>query len=304
MARAPILPTNHDDPNGTGAKVRQANDEFKRRIRKCRDAYLAVLDSIQFTSYTVNVKRYEFLTLPDVLARALDTAADLVDQFLGADDVRSWWALQYVIPAYEKGAAAAWRNLGVQSTEYQSMRPSLQSLLTSEPYQRRIGLISAREFELMKGLSSDVKQGLSQQLTAGLAQGIGPKEIARNITLQTGIEERRAERIARTEINQALRTARMDETTDAAQRLGVNVRVLHISALSPTTRATHAARHGNLYTVEAERDWFAESGQAVNCKCSTSEVLVDDSGKPLSPGLIARLDRSREAWQARNEKAE
>jgi len=304
MARAPILPTNHDDPNGTGAKVRQANDEFKRRIRKCRDAYLAVLDSIQFTSYTVNVKRYEFLTLPDVLARSLDTAADLVDQFLGADDVRSWWTLQYVIPAYEKGAAAAWRNLGVQSTEYQLMRPSLQSLLTSEPYQRRIGLISAREFELMKGLSSDVKQGLSQQLTAGLAQGIGPKEIARNITLQTGIEERRAERIARTEINQALRTARMDETTDAAQRLGVNVRVLHISALSPTTRATHAARHGNLYTVEAERDWFAESGQAVNCKCSTSEVLVDNQGKPLSPGLIARLDRSREAWQARNEKAE
>jgi hypothetical protein len=304
MARAPILPTNHDDPNGTGAKVRQANDEFKRRIRKCRDAYLAVLDSIQFTSYTVNVKRYEFLTLPDVLARSLDTAADLVDQFLGADDVRSWWTLQYVIPAYEKGAAAAWRNLGVQSTEYQLMRTSLQSLLTSEPYQRRIGLISAREFELMKGLSSDVKQGLSQQLTAGLAQGIGPKEIARNITLQTGIEERRAERIARTEINQALRTARMDETTDAAQRLGVNVRVLHISALSPTTRATHAARHGNLYTVEAERDWFAESGQAVNCKCSTSEVLVDDQGKPLSPGLIARLDRSREAWQARNEKAE
>lgn len=304
MARAPILPTNHDDPNGTGAKVRQANDEFKRRIRKCRDAYLAVLDSIQFTSYTVNVKRYEFLTLPDVLARSLDTAADLVDQFLGADDVRSWWTVQYVIPAYEKGAAAAWRNLGVQSTEYRLMRPSLQSLLTSEPYQRRIGLISAREFELMKGLSSNVKQGLSQQLTAGLAQGIGPKEIARNITLQTGIEERRAERIARTEINQALRTARMDETTDAAQRLGVNVRVLHISALSPTTRATHAARHGNLYTVEAERDWFAESGQAVNCKCSTSEVLVDDQGKPLSPGLIARLDRSREAWQARNEKAE
>lgn len=298
MARAPILPTNHDDPNGTAAKVRQANDEFKRRIRKCRDAYLAVLDSIQFTSYTVNVKRYEFLTLPDVLARALDTAADLVDQFLGADDVRSWWVLEYVIPAYEKGAAAAWRNLGVQSTEYRLMRPSLQSLLTSEPYQRRIGLIRAREFELMKGLSSDVKRGLSEQLTAGLVQGIGPKEIARNIALQTGIEERRATRIARTEINQALRTARMDETTDAAVRLGVKVRSLHISALSPTTRQSHAERHGRLFEVQEERDWFAGSGVSVNCKCSVSEVLVDDDGKPLSPGLIGRLEKSRARWRA------
>lgn len=304
MARAPILPTNHGDPTGTAPKIRQANYEFKRRIRRCRDAYLAVLDSIEFTSYEVNVRRYEFLTLPDVLARALETAADLVDRFLGADSERSWWLLGYVVPAYEKGAAAAWRNLGVQSTEYQRMRPSLQSLLTSEPYQRRIGLISARQFELMKGLSSDVKQGLSQQLTAGLAQGIGPKEIARNITAQTGIEERRADRIARTEINQALRTARMDETTDAAQRLGVKVMVLHISALGVTTRPNHAARHGRIYSVEDERDFFASGSEAINCRCAPSEILVDDDGKPLSPGLIARLEKSRAAWQARNEKAE
>ncbi|MNJ10714.1 NAD(+)--arginine ADP-ribosyltransferase EFV [compost metagenome] len=334
MARAPILPTNHGDPMGTAPKVRQANDEFKRRIRLCRDAYLALLDQIEFTTYatnkqtftyelivdphslpeagspsqyrvtpnelTANAVRYEFRTLPSILAQLLDETSTLVDRIIGADSPRNWFTIGYVIPSYEKGTAAAWRNIGVQSTEYQALRPTLQSLLLSEPYQNRIGLIRAREFELMKGLASDVKMGLSQQLTAGLAQGIGPQQIARNITAQTGIEERRAERIARTEINQALRTARMDETQDASTRLGINVRVLHISALSPTTRATHAARSGQIFTVEQERDWFGEDANAINCKCTTSEVLVNDKGEPLSPGLIARLDRSREAWQEKN----
>lgn len=265
MARAPILPSNIGDPTGTDPKVRQATAEFKRRIRLCRRAYLDLLERIEFDTITTNAVRYEFRTLPNILAQLLEETGRLVDQFLGADTLRNWFTVDYVIPAYEKGSGAAWRNLGVQSTEYAALRPTLTSLLQSAPYQNRIGLIRAREFELMKGLSANVKQGLSQQLTAGLAQGIGPREIAKNITAQTGIEERRAERIARTEVNQALRTARMDETQDASGRLGIRVKVMHLSALSPTTRATHAARSGQLYTVQEERDWFAEGGNAINC---------------------------------------
>lgn len=265
MARAPVLPTNLSDPTGTDAKERAAMAEFNRRVRRCRDAYLALLEKIEFNRVTVNAERYEFRLLPQVLTQLLEETGRLVDQLLGADNLRNWFTVQYVIPAYEKGAAQGWRNLGIQSTEYQALRPTLQSLLLSEPYQNRIGLIRAREFELMKGLSASVKQGLSQQLTAGLAQGIGPREIARNITKQTGIEERRAAVIARTEINQSLRTARLDETQDAASRLQIKVKVLHISALSPTTRPTHAARSGQLYTVAEERDWYSQDGNAINC---------------------------------------
>lgn len=304
MARAPILPSNFGDPNGTDAKERQAMAEFGRRIERCRQAYLGLLDQIEFNAVTVNVTRYEFRTLPSVLSQLLDATSRLVDSILGINEgVRNWFGVEYVIPAYEKGSANAWRNLGVQSTEYAAIRPTLQSLLTSEPYQKRIGLVAAREFELMKGLSASVKEKMAQQLTAGLAQGIGPREIAKNLTSQAGIEKRRANMIARTEINQALRTARMDETQDAQQRLKIMVKVLHISALSPTTRATHAARSGHLYTVEQERDWYAVDGNAVNCKCSTSEVLVDENGKPRSPGLVDRLQKAAAAWEEK-QKAE
>lgn len=300
MARAPILPTNLADPTGTDAKERQAMAEFSKRINLCLKAYLEAVDKIEFDAVTVNARRYTFRTLPSVLTQILEITSNLVDTILGADRLRNWFTVDYVIPAYEKGTAAAWRNLGVQSTQYAALRPTLQNLIQSEPYQARIGLIAAREFELMKGLSASVKSTMSQQLTAGLAQGIGPREIAKNLTAQAGIEKGRANRIARTEINQALRSARLDETQDASQRLGLRVKVLHISALSPTTRATHAARSGHLYTVEEERDWYAEDGNAVNCKCSTSEALVDDKGQAVSKGLVDRLQKAAAAWEEKN----
>jgi hypothetical protein len=304
MARAPILPSNLGDPNGTDAKERQAMAEFARRIKLCKQAYLDLLDQIEFNEVTINAKRYEFRTLPSILTQLLEKTAGLIDSILGSDRVRNWFTVSYVLPAYEKGAATTWRNLGVQSAEYAATRPTLESLLLSQPYQARIGLIAAREFELMKGLSASVKSTMSQQLTAGLAQGIGPREIAKNLTAQAGIETRRANMIARTEINQSLRTARLDETQDAKQRLNINVKVLHISALSPTTRATHAARSGNLYTVEEERDWYAEGGNAVNCKCTSSEALVDDQGNPVSPGLIDRLQKAADNWEEKHKEAE
>lgn len=296
MARAPILPTNLGDPNGTDAKERQAMAEFGRRIEQCRKAYVDMLDQIEFEAVTVNAKRYTFRTLPSILTQLLDTTAKLVDGFIGADKVRNWFSISYVLPSYEKGAATAWRNLGVQSAEYALTRPTLQSLLLSEPYQTRIGLISAREFELMKGLSASVKEKMAQQLTAGLAQGIGPREIAKNLTMQAGIEKRRANLIARTEINQSLRSARLDETA-SAQKLGIKVKVLHISALSPTTRRTHAERSGHLFTVEEERDWYAVDGNAANCKCTASEAIVDEKGQPVSKGLVDRLQKAAAAWE-------
>lgn len=300
MARAPILPSNLADPTGTDAKERQAMAEFARRIDRCRQVYADVLDDIEFSVITVNATRYEFRTLPDVLTQWLTGAGNLVDQILDPTSAQNWFSVEYVIPAYEKGTATAWRNLGVQSTEYAALRPTLQTLLQTPAYRTRVGLLGAREFELMKGLSASVKQQMAQQLTAGLAQGIGPREIAKNLTAQAGIEKRRANMIARTEINQALRTARLDETQDAAQRLEIKVKVLHISALSPTTRPTHAARSGHLYTVEQERDWYAVDGNAVNCKCTSSEVLVDDKGQPLSRGVVDRLQKAADAWKEKN----
>jgi SPP1 gp7 family putative phage head morphogenesis protein len=300
MARSPIIPSNFSDPTGTDSLERAAMKQMRSRVRKATQAYVDALDQIQFVAISTNA-RYEFRTLPSVLSQLLEITGKLVDEiFLSGGERGLWFSIGFVLPAYEKGTTQAWRNLGVQDAEYAATRPAIQNVLLSEPYQTRIGLIRAREFEQMKGLSAAVKQSMSQQLTAGLAQGIGPREIAKNLTTQSGIEESRANRIARTEVNQALRTARLDETQDAVKRLSLKVGVLHISALSPTTRKTHAERSGTIHSVEDERDWFAEDGNSINCRCATSEVLLDEKGQPRSAGLVDKVRKARDAWEAKN----
>lgn len=174
---------------------------------------------------------------------------------------------------------------------YAAGRESLASILESDPYQQRMALVHARVFEEMKGLTAEVKRDMARVLTDGVGRGLNPLDIARNLTDQTGIEKRRANRIARTEVTTALRRARWDEAESSMDDLGLNIRLLHLSALSPTTRIKHALRHAHTYTVQEVRDWYAVDANSINCKCSQVEVLVDADGKPLYPNVIEMAKR-------------
>ena len=68
---------------------------------------------------------------------------------------------------------------------------------------------------------------------------------------------------------------------------------MHLSALSPTTRVTHAERHGWVGTVEQERAWFAEGANRINCKCSPSEMLLNEDGTPMFPDVVKRTQDAR-----------
>lgn len=294
MPRAPILPTSLSDPTGLDALERRAIVDFNRRVRQCGQVYRDMLERIPFDTIETNARRYEFRLLPAILSSMFDEASNLVDRILQEGGQESlWFMIGYVQPANRRGTEQARVNLSVQSTEYARNRPTLEAVLTSEPYQRRLGLLRAREFEQMVGLSGTVKQQMSQVLTQGLATGIGPRQIAKNLTAQTGVEQRRAARIARTELGQALRQARLDESRQAAQDLGVRSRCLWLSALSPTTRPSHSARHAKIYTREEVEEFYSRSGESCNCKCGQSEILVDEQGNPLSPGIVERAKRRK-----------
>ena len=291
---APILPTNPRDPEAIDGAVAGASKSFAQRLRKVAQLYIDAVNTVPATVFTVNADRYAY-QLDSGLLQSLDW---LVDEILlegGEPDLWFWTA--YVQPAYEKGTAKAIRNLSRQSPAYKALRTTLRDVIQTDAYARRLILIRAREFEEMKGFTATVKGDMARVLTDGMARGRNPLEIARNLREQTGIEEYRAERIARTEIGTALRRARLDEAEDAAEQLGLNMRQMHISALSPTTRAGHAARHGNLYTVEQARDWMGAGSNSINCKCGSVEVLVDNEGAPIVGGIVSRAHDMRRKYE-------
>lgn len=289
----PILPSNAADPSGQDRRERGAMNEMSRRVQECGKAYGASLDKITFLA--VNAKAYEFLTSPDAIDMLLADLATIVNQIMNAGGL--WLFTGYVKPAYQQGTGKANASIANQSKLYADTRP-LEQLLTSGPYLKRLSMLRGRVFNEMAGIVGDVATTLARTLTQGLADGVGPLEIGRRITGATGVVESRANRIARTETGEALREGRLAETEDAAS-IGVLVGVMHLSALSPTSRADHVERHGWVGTVQQEREWYAaKSGRRINCKCSPSEMLLNEDGSPAFPDVVKRTREARQEWEA------
>lgn len=270
--------------------------DFARRMKKIGQFYISALD--RFPARLAVNAYYEYQLDPLLLNMVLNDASILVDSvLLEGDQNNNWFAETYVEAAVVRGTAQAFANISQQSATYLADRESLQSILLSDPYQRRMALVYAREFEEMKGLSAETKRNMSRVLTDGIGRGLSPKEVAKNLRAQAGIESRRANTIARTELTTALRRARWDEADEAKKDLGLNIRLLHFSALSPTTRQSHAARHAHIYTVEEVRAWYATGANAINCKCSQVEVLVDAKGNPVNSKVVELAQKEYRQWK-------
>lgn len=289
MAHQPLLPSNSVDPTGQDRRERACIAEFSRRLRSVRQLYVAAIPAPVRAS-NADVTQYD--TTPTLLASSLDEVGRQVDRLLLENDRGDLWFIEAgVEPAYQQGAAQQLSNLSVQSAAYAASRPNLTALLTSQPYQTRLGFLKARVTSTLQGYADGVKAHMSQVLQDGLAAGRGARDIARRLADQIGIEYRKAETIARTEVPGALRASRLQEAEQATKELGIQSREMHFSALSPTTRPSHRARHAKLYTAQEQRTWWATSPNFYNCKCASITVLVDAEGKPLTPGVVARAQR-------------
>ncbi|APG52664.1 TPA: phage minor head protein [Providencia stuartii] len=286
------------DPTAVDKLERGAMKAFAKRIKKVSQGYIQLLNRIP--SEPVVNKKYQFDLDPNYLSIILRDGELMVDEvLLQGGEFNNFFFNEYVSTAYERGTAQEYANLAQQSTVYAATQQSVATILLSEPYQLRMALVRARVFEEMKGLSAQVKADMARILTDGIARGLNPREVARNLNEQSGIEIRRANRVARTEITTALRRARMDEADEASEVLNLETRQVHISALSPTTRPNHASRHGKIFTTDEQRDWWARDGNSINCKCSTVTILTDKEGRPYNDTLLNKLKEEKEAMKER-----
>ena len=292
----PIFPRDPEDPQGTDSLDAQAAREFKRRLRECGKAYIDALEQIP-AELATNARTYRYRLDQGLLQWLLGNAGALVDSVMleGGPDAL-WFFDGYVAVATKRGVAQQMRNIAAQSPAYKAARGTV---ILSEPHLQRMLLLRTRVFEDMKGFTQQIKTDLSRILADGMGRGQGPLAVAQNIREQLKVEQHRAERIARTEIATAQRRAKWDEADDAATEYGSRILEMHFSALSTTTRASHAARHGRLFTRDECRDWWAQGATAINCKCSTLTTVVNEYGEPVAPGVVARANAIKAKMEKR-----
>lgn len=291
---SPILPRSSTDPTNTDTRERKFMKDFDRRVNAIGKEVLRILGEQNYTVVTlnaldINASTYQFALDQAILSGISSEIERICNLILLEGGEQELWSMRaYVEPSYVQGTAMTAANLTVQSELYALSKPSLDAILFSPPYRKRISLLAAREFELMQGFAGTLKSDLAQTLTRGMIAGQNPRVIAKDIQARTGVNKSRAERIARTEVTNAFRQARMDEAQDAQTNLGIKTKMMHLSALSVSTRPSHRSRHSKLFSIQEVRDWYAIIPNPINCRCAQVEILVGDDGEPLSKSIVAR----------------
>ena len=171
------------------------------------------------------------------------------------------------------------RAVGVRIRGVAPEAVSVESVLLSEPYRTALNNVFVSNFSVIENLSNQTSAQVIQQINLGIQAGNTPTAIAESITERFDVARSSAQRIARTEVNKAYNDAKLNATELVAERAGLRAGVIHISALIPSTRQNHAARHGNAYTVADQLKWWNTSPNRINCLCTTQSVLIDRQGK-------------------------
>ena len=292
--RLMIKPTRAEkDPTGQAGNRLRAKRDISRRIRATRLEVLALIDLFPVASISTNSARYEYDTDSSRLKYAMDEIKRIITNALGLDNSYSWFFADYTQSGWRSGAMKAYTRLKtIAATVSDSLADSIdpQARMVTPYFLQRFEILNTRSFESMDKFAGDAAVDLGRVLSQGLELGESPRTIAKTIRAKfEDIEGYRALRIARTEINNSFVEGRYESSKDVRDRLGLDVRHMHVSSLVPATRLTHAQRHAKIYTLEDQREWWAQGSNKINCLCSTVEVVFVD-GEPTQKNLIKRQE--------------
>ncbi|MCX8602644.1 hypothetical protein J3U33_12220 [Gilliamella sp. B3722] len=310
IPKNPILPRSKNNPTLTNKQILQMRSEIQKRYRTIKQSVIEYIELnlgyytkeptktaifIDNNLYVVNAS-VNYTVDGNQLARVLTRIQEIVDENLIDGGIEKFWAGKFVADMYQMGTNRTFQNLSIQSPLY-SQATSLESLLFSDAYIRRIGLAYTATFNDWKGLADNLKSDLGSVLSSSVARGVNPRETADIIIKRIDISHSRAKAMAQTEQVGALRQATWDETKRTQEDLGLKTGLLHMSALKPNSRATHVTRHGKIYTVEQVEEWYEENGNRFNCYCAQITVLLNEKGEPYNQSSIDRLLKEADEWE-------
>lgn len=308
------MPRSKQYPTGQNPRIKAFYGELRRRLRRSYKAAADYARELKPQIVQLNATGYQYQLDPLLMSQINSYIEALLNEIIYSNAQgewsAGWWANAYASGAYQQAAeqvVTQTQLLAADAGVTQEL-PSLQYLraeaVVMEPgFQRRLGSVYARLFEDMKGFTDVDKRNMAGIITRGMAAGQSPRVIAREMEKKGLEQDWRCLRIASTEVNQAYRQGSWDETDAVNDEVfgdsDYMMKVMHLSALLPTTRRDHAARHGTICTPAEEREWFATkaTGGQIQCHCTTVDILVNKkTGKPMNTKLRDTLLSQKKEW--------
>lgn len=297
------------DPTRQGSNRRKAEKELIRRLVGAQAEIKQYLLSLPTTkrqvpdgnSLLLNREVYEHQ--PDAYAQLRQFIAQTINKWLelgGTGKPPRWFFDAQVMAAYDSGASETIATiallLALLPTKRTMLDISFENIVVTYGYRQRMQYSFEQSYTSVQKLGNDVAADVTRAVSEKIDSGMSPVTLAAAAALVFDKARKRAKLIAENEINNTFRKAKQAEAEALASALDLNIKVLHRSALLPTTRAWHAARHGRIYTIQEQAIWWSQDANQINCHCSVSEVIVDDDGKVYDLGMQKKLISQRQSY--------
>ncbi len=186
---------------------------------------------------------------------------------------------------------------GTALTLLQSEPIQTENIILSQQYREELRKARIASFAAVKGVSSKASAQVSNRISAGIRARVSRTQIISDVSDRFDVAKSDIRRVIDTEINTAFNNAKLEATRQISNLTGLRSAVVHISALSTTTRPNHASRHGIAYTVEQQLSWWDGNANRINCKCSVRSVLIDDSGDIINKDVQEQFKQESEFFR-------
>lgn len=272
-----------DDPTRTITIRKNWNAQFTKRYRalkgdinrfilRSETGLIQLNQAFDFTSDITSVGEFLAWLQMRIDTRIFDNATRAADM----------WQNIFVAQAYERGTRIAAFELAKQGLTVEQVllagvqpaailgtaTPSLGAGFTAfaQPiHLDAIQILYTRDFAALKGITDEMSKQIARVLTDGVEQGIGARELAKNINNRVDkIGLTRSKLLARTESVRSYNVATINEGIVLGQTTGETVGFEWITAGDEIVRSTHRVRNRVIYTPERARVLIGEP----NCRCS------------------------------------
>lgn len=183
---------------------------------------------------------------------------------------QSAWSNVYIESAYNKGLRQSASNMRAQGA---TIRPEfIDAAFTRPIHADVVGLAATRTFMELQGITQTMDAQISRVLSNGIIEGLGARELAKNITNRVDkIGITRARTLARTEVVAAHAEASLNMYAEAGVE-GVEADVEFVTAGDDLVCPECEALEGRIFTVDEARGIIPVHP---NCRCAWLPVIPD-----------------------------
>lgn len=194
----------------------------------------------------------------------------------------AYWTDTFIRSAYQSGLSRADAELAKVGVTSVADLGSILGVFNMAIHADRVGLLYSRVFTDLKGVTDTMSAQMSRILALGMAEGLSPETIARNLADRVNkIGITRGRLIARTEIVHSHNLGKLNEYERLEVELGEEILVRWLTAADERVRDSHRPRHNKVYERKKAQSMLGEP----NCRCtiipylrSLEETLVDLGG--------------------------